>query len=166
MSLTGRIAYSSMLPGRKEVQSDARKISGGKPRRHPFGAVPVSEVRQLLAAGFVFRKKVSALGHVPGRCPGFSRGTLLMRKKTNGKATRRKQMTNKEHLMAMPSLELAKILNNGKRCEFCSQKKSSCDCNCTQNTALWLDSIRQPADTEEISFAALEELFYDSLQEG
>ena len=75
-------------------------------------------------------------------------------------------MTNKEHLMAMPSLELAKILNNGKRCEFCSQKKSSYDCNCTQNTALWLDSRRQPADTEEISFAALEELFYDSMQEG
>ena len=89
MSLTGRIAYSSMLPGRKEVQSDARKISGGKPRRHPFGAVPVSEVRQLLAAGFVFRKKVSALGHVPGRCPGFSRGTLFMLRKT-------KQQSNKE----------------------------------------------------------------------
>lgn len=59
-------------------------------------------------------------------------------------------MTNKEHLLKMPSLELAKILNNGDRCSFCIQDKFDCDCNCTQNTAKWLDQTREYSCPGEI----------------
>lgn len=50
----------------------------------------------------------------------------------------------------MPFLELAKILNNGDRCRFCIQDKFDCDCNCTQNTAKWLDQTREYSCPGEI----------------
>jgi len=53
---------------------------------------------------------------------------------------RNEKLSNIDKIRSMPKDVLAKYLNAKAKCAFCIQEQESCDCNCTQNTMLWLES--------------------------